>query len=69
MVLTTVLLLLAAGVLAGLVWGVLRHERTDETDRFNRAREITSSWAEPGPRFQAVPAVDEPVERTTNLPG
>jgi hypothetical protein len=56
---TTVLLLLALAVLAGLGWGALRHERTDETERFNRAREITSSWAEPGPRYQTVPAYDE----------
>ena len=55
----TVLLLLALAVIAGLGWGVLRYERTDETERFNRAREITSSWAEPGPRFQTVPAYDE----------
>ena len=32
-------------LVAGLVWAVLAHERTDETERFNRAREITSSWA------------------------
>ncbi len=55
----TVLLLLALSVIAGLGWGVLRYERSDETERFNRAREITSSWAEPGPRFQTVPAYDE----------
>ena len=48
---------LALVVLIGLAWGALRHERTDETDRFHRASEITSSWAEPGPHFQTVPDV------------
>jgi hypothetical protein len=56
---TTVLLLLALAVVAALGWGVLRHERSDETERFNRAREITTSWAEPGPHLQTVPAWDE----------
>ena len=56
--LTLVLLLLAAVVLVGLVWGVLRIDHVDETERFHRAREITTSWAEPGPRFQTVPDVE-----------
>jgi hypothetical protein len=34
-------------VVAGLAWAVLTHERTDETERFNRARELTTSWADP----------------------
>ena len=52
----TALLLVAAVLLIGsLGWGALRHERVDETARFHRAREITSSWAEPGPRYQTVP--------------
>jgi hypothetical protein len=36
-------------VVAGLAWLALTHERVDETDRFNRARLITSSWAETDP--------------------
>jgi hypothetical protein len=45
LLLTVVLLL----VVAGLAWLALTHERVDETDRFNRARLITSSWAETDP--------------------
>ena len=37
----SVLLLL---VVSGLVWAALTRERTDEFERFNRARAITSSW-------------------------
>jgi hypothetical protein len=36
-------------VIAGLAWLALTHERVDETDRFNRARLITSSWADNEP--------------------
>ena len=36
-------------VIAGLAWLALTHERVDETDRFNRARLITSSWADKEP--------------------
>jgi len=53
---TTLLLLAAVAVIGSLGWGVLRRERVDETERFHRASEITSSWAAPGPRFQTVPA-------------
>jgi hypothetical protein len=53
--LTSLVLIAAVLVLCSLAWGVLRRERTDETERFHRAREITSSWAAPGPRFQTVP--------------
>lgn len=59
---TPLVLLLVAVIVVVLLWGVFRHERTDETERFNRAREITSSWAEPGPHYQTVPdaPADEP---------
>jgi hypothetical protein len=57
---TALLLLVAAVALCSLGWGVVRRERTDETERFHRASEITSSWAAPGPRFQTVPP--EPVD-------
>ena len=41
-----VLLGLAALVLVGvLFWAAGRHDRSDETERFNRARELTSSWS------------------------
>jgi hypothetical protein len=53
---TALLVLIAVFTLGSLGWGALRRERTDETARFHRAREITSSWAAPGPRFQTVPA-------------
>ena len=52
---TAVLLIAAVVVLVSLGWGAVRRERTDETERFHRASEITSSWAAPGPRFQTVP--------------
>jgi hypothetical protein len=47
MVAPLVLSVLALLVVAGLVWAALTHERADETERFNRAREITTSWADP----------------------
>jgi hypothetical protein len=53
---TALLLFVAVVVVGSLGWGALRRERADETERFHRAREITSSWAAPGPRFQTVPA-------------
>lgn len=62
MVLTLVLLTAVAG-LGRLGWGALRQDRPDETERFHRAREITSSWAEPGPRLQTVPADRERAQR------
>lgn len=34
-------------VVVGLVWAAMTRERPDETERFNRARAITSSWADP----------------------
>jgi len=64
---TAVLLLAVLLLIGSLGWGAVRRERADETERFHRAREITSSWAEPGPRFQTVPpsypAVHEDVQR------
>jgi hypothetical protein len=54
---TLALCALALVVVIGLAWSVLVRERTDETERFHRASEITSSWAEPGPHFQTVPEV------------
>ena len=56
-------LLLAALVVlcvAGLAWLALTREHVDETDRFNRARAITNSWADPAslpsePQAQRVP--------------
>jgi len=50
---TLALSAIAVLVVLGLGWGVLRRERSDETERFHRASEITSSWAEHGPRYQA----------------
>ena len=38
---------LIVAVVAGLVWAAMTRERPDETERFNRARAITSSWADP----------------------
>jgi hypothetical protein len=55
---TSLLLIAAALVVGSFAWGTLRRERADETERFHRAREITSSWAEPGPRFQTVPPTE-----------
>ena len=51
-------------VVGVLVWAVLRHDRADETERFHRAREITTSWAAPGPQVHdsrptAVPPAPE----------
>ena len=47
---TTVLLSVAAVVVVlALLWVVLRHDHVDETERFHRASQITSSWASPGP--------------------
>jgi hypothetical protein len=48
LVLSVLLLLLVSG----LAWAVLSHERVDETERWNRAREITSSWADPSGQQQ-----------------
>jgi hypothetical protein len=56
----TVLLLL---FVTGLVWVAFTHERTDETERFNRAREITSSWADP-----SLTADPEPVQEPVRVP-
>jgi hypothetical protein len=42
---TVLLAVLAALVVGGLVWLVLRRERLDDGQRFSKAREITSSWA------------------------
>jgi hypothetical protein len=66
---TTLLLLATVAVLGSVGWGVLRHERVDETERFHRASEITSSWAAPGPRFQTVPADGPPADAGPKQPG
>ena len=42
-----VLSVLIVVVVVGLVWAAMSRERPDETERFNRARAITSSWADP----------------------
>jgi hypothetical protein len=59
---TVALSALALLILFGLGWTVLRHERADETERFQRAREITTSWAEPGPHYLTVPDSAPPAE-------
>jgi hypothetical protein len=46
MVAPVLMILTVLLVLVGLVRLALGHERVDETDRFNRAREITTSWAD-----------------------
>ena len=68
MVAPLVLAVLLVVVVASLVWLVLVHERTDETERFHRAREITTSWAYGDPVL--VPddstldqALDQPLDR------
>jgi hypothetical protein len=40
-------LVLAVVVVLLLVWAVARRDRVDETERFHRASQITSSWASP----------------------
>lgn len=35
----------ALAIVVLLFWGANRHDRTDETERFNRARELTSAWS------------------------
>ena len=61
--LTTIALTAAAVLVVGLlVWALVRHERVDETERFHRAREITTSWAAPGPQVHDTnPPVSSPV--------
>jgi hypothetical protein len=51
------MLIAAAAVLvvAGLIWVVSRDKRGNEVARFQRAREITSSWVDPA----ALHAADE----------
>jgi hypothetical protein len=50
-VLTYTLLGIAALVVVTvLVWGANRHDRTDETERFRHARELTSRWSAEGVR-------------------
>jgi hypothetical protein len=72
-VLTTIALTAAAVLVVGLlVWALVRHERVDETERFHRAREITTSWAAPGPQVHdtnppAAP-VEAPAPDTGDLP-
>jgi hypothetical protein len=53
-VFTYALLGLAAVVVIGLLfWAANRHDRTDETERFQYARELTSRWsAEGGPEAE-----------------
>jgi hypothetical protein len=58
-VLATVAISAAAVVVVGLlVWAFVRHDRADETERFHRAREITTSWAAPGPQVHDSVHVD-----------
>ena len=59
MVAPIVLSVLLLIVVAGLAWAVLSHERTDETERFNRAREITTSWADPSKTEDRVTVPDD----------
>jgi hypothetical protein len=67
-VVATVALSAAAVVVVGLlVWAFLRHDRADETERFHRAREITTSWAAPGPQIHDSVHVDD-AARTTARP-
>ena len=47
MLATLVLSVLIVVVVVALVWAAMSRERPDETERFNRARAITSSWADP----------------------
>lgn len=51
-----VLSVLIVVVVVGLVWAAMSRERPDETERFNRARAITSSWADPAADPEADPA-------------
>ena len=56
-----VLSVLIVLVVAGLVWAAMTRERPDETERFNRARAITSSWADLEADPEADPQVDPQV--------
>ena len=49
MVPTVLLSVAIVVVVLGLLWAVLRRDHVDETERFHRASQITSSWAAPGP--------------------
>jgi hypothetical protein len=49
--------------LAGLTWLALTREHVDETDRFNRARDITNAWADPAPAALAYVPDDETQDR------
>lgn len=63
--LTYALLGLAAlVVVVVLFWGANRSDRTDETERFNRARELTSAWSTEG---SATPAPARKPRRTLRL--
>jgi hypothetical protein len=63
-VMTTILLLVAAAALFAVVAGgrLLRSDRRDDVERFNRARALTTTWAEqyrPGEPPMAYPREGE----------
>jgi hypothetical protein len=60
MVAPLLMTVLALLVVAGIAWVALSRDRVDETARFNRAREITSSWADPD-ILEAVQHAEDPV--------
>ncbi|HEU4675794.1 MAG TPA: hypothetical protein VFS29_07400 [Motilibacteraceae bacterium] len=68
MLLYVVLAVIALAVIVLLARAVVRHDRTDETERFHHARQLTTEWStgvEPGrPRRPAAPerAEDRPNE-------
>jgi hypothetical protein len=65
-----VLSVLIVLVVGGLVWAAMTRERPDETERFNRARAITSSWADPVAGPEADPQVaGKPFGEPVSVPG
>jgi hypothetical protein len=45
---SALLTLMTVLIVVALAWAVLRRPRGDETERFHRARELTTSWASGG---------------------
>jgi hypothetical protein len=68
MVQTMLLALAAVAVVGGLVWAVTRSRRGDEVERFQRAREITSSWVDPAALQAADESATHPTVRVPDAP-
>jgi hypothetical protein len=65
---TMLIAAVAVFVVAGLIWSVSRDRRGNEVARFQRAREITSSWVDPAALQAADESAAHPPVRVPDAP-